>query len=588
MKKALSVLLCFSILFSLALPAGADQGDAAPSYFSISFDMMDDKTYISADFMIPADHAGVYINAENLAELSGSYVFACSYQQAAFVDKKTQHAVIFKFGSKEICSYILGACNTFEASIETLFYENVVWIPFDIGAQLLGCEYYVFNDHTAGFVQSKRNTLTALSALAYEEAYLAFDWCDEVGYDAFNHFVMSASAATVNFCQGLLTGSTWSAVLNSCASGTALYSSENANAIADCFVTTSKSELDSFQETYNKTGAFVKSIGLSLDETLTMQSTKWALQKLTGNSSIVEKVFKDLGDTLDKAWQIDSMIGELLLLLPQICSYYEKAENSDLFAVNALLRYSEKSSMNEAKHLFAYASDLKQTQFGALQRFCSENAGEILTELGTLSAEALFKTALAGPSATALGWELFSNYFPPLKGTLDSTEAFSRSKAAIKYQNDALSMWKSSCVACFATDGIEINQLENTLLDAYSYLKFSLIARGFAASCIQSSPNLKEHVKNEVLNKMKEMDARVSGYISDIIDADYGTLLGQFEGDDRGFMSLLLEYGEPIEIPSMDNAPILDMSGFPGDENGAVTVDEAIELVADTVAHLWC
>ncbi len=584
MKKVVSLLICLGILLTLAVPAAANgqTQEAKPAYFRMDFDMLDD-THGTADFMVPGDRSGVYINAEDLAVLTGCYAFELSYQLAAFVDSQTQHAVMFYFDSKDVSSYLLGSTSTFQASIPAVFDGGVAWIPFHTAVQLLGCNYYIIaDDHSACFVRTKTNTLTAMSALRYEDRYLTFDWCDEVGYDTLNYLIMSGSASTVNFFQGLLTGDTWAAILSSITSLTPLYATENANAIADCFVTSSQSEMDAFAATKDAMTVPVKAMGFDPGDIVDAKYIRGILEKLKFDKKTLDKVFNTFGKKIDVSLTHGAAVGQVVLMAVNMCSYWSKFQNSDRFAVDALYRYSQKTSFSEGRLLSEYASDLKGSQLGAFERYFDENGEKIFVEVGKFAVETVFESVLAGPAALALGWDLASSTVPLLKNTLDSTKAFSRSEAAVEYQNDALDFWQDSCAECFTPNGIKSGKVDGAVLDAYTYLKFSLVARGSAASCIESSTSLEDYVKDEVLGKMERMDARASTYINHLVDGDYGALLGDFEGDDTAIMELLLKYAEKIDGSSMANSPILDMSGA-----GSVTVEEAMELVAGTVSNLW-
>ncbi len=592
MKKIISIILAFVMMAAVAVPVSADEGE--PSYYRYPFVIADDggSYLMDADFMIPADGSTLYINAEDLAYLSGKYDFDLTYKQCAFVDAETQHAVIFEFDSVTVTSYILGSYSYFVMPEKPVYDGRVAWVPFDYAAQMLNCDYRFYANGSVEFMQTRMNALTALSALMNEENALAFDWCDEVGYTWYNNLIMSASAKTVNFFQGMFTGDTWSAMLTSVMTGTDLFSEQLSDNVADMFVTASESEL-------KVTSAISEAV--KMPEEVVKLSDIYVMKDLDANKIVtflylngeisaeaIPSTLENVKNSVEQAKGVFQKVkggAECAKWLGKFCKLVSCAHqyaNTDQVSASALMRYSKKTSFEYGRHMYGYAENCLggagKAVLGALDEFMVDVATDALVDVGG----SMISGALGKANLLSFGWKLASSQVPFLKNTFDSTKSFAVSEVAVEFQNDAYSIMQDSMDACFYPGGIATGNVDGVFLDAYTYLKFSLVARGAAALTINNSATLEDYVKAEVVGRMSDMDDKTAYYLNYIMRRNYGTLLHGASVDDAEILKTVAEDGTPISAPQMDTPPILD----PGQEVGAITPDEAIERVKGAMNKL--
>lgn len=623
-KRIFAVLLTVCLVFTMTVPVFANEKELPPSYYRINVNFADIPGYSeSADFMIPADNSGVYINAEHMASLTGRYTYNQTYQQCAFADEASGHAVLFKFNDKDVAVYLFESCLSYTAPMETKYINGVTWIPFDFAATLLNCDYFISDDEL-NFTQSEYNSLTAIAALMKEENALAFDWVDEVGYSRFNTFIMSQSAGTVNFFQGLFTGDTWGALLNSITNLSGLYDKEYTEDVADLFVAPSQDEMKAFAG-YASNAAELKKFFSSTTDTAEVFE-KYAAPKVDVTAKDLAKILKDLqkskpglaksekftsliksvekvGDKVNSATGLAKQFSEAAEFdfknkagvmgdaLPNfvdvfayflaICSYYEKFTNADDTAIAALKRYAKESELSESEFFTDYANDMQTPWIGAFDRYLSENASSLVVDAVEAPAQALL-----GPSAfLTIGWNLATSYVPYLKNSLDSTKNFTLSEYGMDFQEESFTMLEDSISECFESSSVNKSGLEDLAMDAYTYLKFSSVARGAACSCMSSSEALDDATKKTITDNMTYMNEKIGEYIVNIGEMDFGPMPGSYlNSGDLMLRKFLETKGERISGSYMSTVPVMEICPFPGDEEDAITEEEAVALVHEVLS----
>ncbi len=581
MKRIVSIILASVMLIALAVPVSAEEGDS--SYFNYAFVIADDggSYTMDADFLIPADKSTLYINAEDLARLSGKYAFNLTYNQCAFVDPETQHAVMLAFDSVTVTSYILGSYSYFVMPTKAIFDGAVAWVPFDYVVQMLNCGYRFYANGAVEFMQTRMNALTALAALMNEENALAFDWCDEVGYSSGNHFAMSLSAKTVNICQGMFTGDTWGAVITSVCTQTPLFSKELSENVAEMFVTISEVELkglSTLSQSLPMPAEVVKLADVYVMEDLDAEKIVTFLY-VNGEiaAEAIPSTLENVKDTVEQAKGVFTKVkgtAECAKWIGKFCEFVNCVRQyaySDKVAADALMRYSQRTDFEYGRHMYGYARDC----LGVTWEGVGDAIVDVCTEIASDAAENMISGMVGKANLLSFGWKLASARVPFLKNTFASTKSFEVSEVAIDFQNDAYSIMLDSMERCYMPGGIVTANVDDVLLDAYTYLKFSLVARGAAALTINNSTTLADYVKNEVVGRMEELDNRTGYYLSYIMRGNHGALVQGASVDDAEIREKILEEGTPISNSQMDTPPIID----PSQEPSAITPEEAVELV---------
>ncbi len=536
MKRIFTVFLTVCLAFTMTVSVFSDEIET-PSYYRMPVYLTDYDYSIDVDFMIPADGEGVYVNAEHLANLSGRYNYKQTHTQGAFADDVTDHAVLYKFASKDVVVYLFDKTISYTAPMESIYFGGVAWIPFEFGLNMLGCEYSI-DDETIYFSGSKLNALTAAAAVLNEENSLAFDWVDEVGYSSFSVFMMSTSASAVNFFQGLFTGDTWGALLSSITNLSGVYDKERTEDIADLFVAPSSDEVSGFADTFTEeylAGALKKifsdasSVNQYFNEQNPSKGISSALKALQKKKPGLDKSgqLSKLIKTVDKVGEkIDSKTGlakkfydgasleiktsdgvisnvgfsifDITSYFFDICSYYEKFSEADDTAKKALKHYAKNSDLDESRFFTGYVNNIDTPWVGALEQYLSENVHTMVLD-GT---NGIVQSFMGAPAFLAIGWNFLSSNVPYIKNSLDSTQKFSLSEMAIYFQEESLEMLHDSINECFASGGtVSQSDLEALTQNAYAYCKFSMIARNVAADSVNAGAELDSWTKSQITKR---------------------------------------------------------------------------------------
>lgn len=624
-QRVIAMLLTICILLSVPTSVLAEETETLPpSYYRLTTEISDiagDFT-MELDFMIPGDKEGVYVNAEQFSQATGSlgYAFDQTYQQCAFVNKTTNHVVMFQFGSTDTAVYYMGSCLEYEAPMPALFIDGVTWIPFDFAIKLFHCSYR-FGGKTLSISTSEMTPLTAVSYIYSAREDFSFDWVDEVGYSELDVIVMSGSARVVNFVNGLLSfeSSSWATLLTCLVGSTYPYDKEFAEDIALLFISPSQSEMKGaaletagsvsggLGKMVDTTGTITEMVGASLKKgdvvgaygNLTgsfpqfLKDGKLAKQiaSIKKNDGLLSKgngLLSDFANKLKVHPDADLNYIEVFSYLVGICEYYVKFENKSDYAVAALNEYAQYSRRDEASVFSSYVQSLDTPWVGAMEQYLKDNMDSIVT------ASIPFDKLLGGPATlTLIGWDIVSNVFPFFKDGLDSTKNFELSEYAIVYQDESAELIGEMRAECLTKKGIKEENLDNLVNSAYAYLKFSMIARNAGSASMQTG-KLDEDIKTVKLQEMEQKNEKIGRYLNilEVEDTNDLTLYGFLPSENKSYLSkwddsdlirFLTTVAESIEGSSQSTQPKAEINLFPNDEETVITEEEAIQMVKDSV-----
>ncbi len=629
-KKIIATVLAICILLSVSLPVFAEEAEATPNYYRLSAEIHDNNCVFDSpmDFMILGNENGVYVNAENFNDVlnANGYSFGLSYQNCAFVNSETKRAVMFEFGSDIVdVQYYCFDGIKYTAPMPALLKNGVAWIPFSFAVEIFDCHSYIDNNKLI-VTSPDKTALDVASKVYYNKDDYSFNWVNEIGYTEKDTYAMSSSAKTVNLLNSVVTGGIKEfgmLIKYVLFSDTSEYDAQFEQEIAQLFIKPCQSEtqaaIDEACQSKKDFYDFVKG-GISNTNTITelidngiksgdllnvMEKLVEAYPMLAKDKKFSNFMTalkdkkgwaKDINDQLYKAtdmysagkWGVKINALDLIEYAVDISGYFYIFANKNDYAVSALEQYAKNTDGNESKVFLSYTKTANGENgvLDVLNQYLKDNAGKIVSN--SVSVDAV----LGAPAVIVrVGWDVLSNTFPFIKGTLDSMKSHELADYAMMYQNSSSEMMLEKRAACVKGFGsFNENKLDSLMKSTYAYLKFSMIARNAGQASVKAG-HMDAAIKEREIKRMEDKNAQVAKCLNilevkDIKDAGY------LPSENKKFLSNwndseLLEFlrtkAEKIDASYQETIPTSELCLSPYSYKTLITKEEAVELVKKTL-----
>lgn len=612
-KKITSVLLVIAILssFTITVYARSEESAKSDQFYDVEVTLRDcdyGTEPVRQTFMIPKDESGVYIMAENIVELLSLYDiffnFEMTYTQCAIASDFLGYAVMFKFNSDEVSVYAAGELIEYESPLPSIYKNGVAWLPFEFVMRLFNCSYDVDSD---GIYVQKPNysPLMVISAL-YKSNYYSFDFVNEYGLSGFSAAVMDGSAALVNALSGVISfeGHAWlDLVTLNLANATEKHYAQD---IAEMFVAPSSAEVGAADDSVPL--LFIEAVGSYASKTGTMneivadgfkyskldEMLKFVMNKnynfkydnrviafyaaFKNNKEGIEKISEYIGKAENISGKIFDRLDTfttLLSTLLEFIQFYLSMLNKNEFASDALKTYCSNTNTVASSTMYKYANTTSKDVGSAVIQYLSDNLLDVVG--GTLPLPKL----LGAPAAIVLmGWDLLSKYNPFFKSGLESADSFEFAELAIVYQNDARNLMHGYKNEAFAGDSVNEGYLEKLRDYAYSYLKFSVIARSGASKILKNATKITEDNKEIMQNRFDEKNKQIGRFLAALEgEENNGYLPSDVKENKKHWIKdelfeAIRNRGTVRDDISQNYIPIEDLSGV-----GVITPEEALKMV---------
>lgn len=595
MKRIVSVLLVCALISSLCITAFAEDELIGVSYYSIDMEQsfFDNQIItVPVDLMIYPSKGEIYINAEDLGALS-CYSFKLSEEDCAYSDEARGHLVYYKFNAKKMLVYHSGQPISYKMPYPAKYVDGVAWVPLDFGMKMLNMNYTITENGAACCVPYETVFSVAHRILQGE---FKFDYATDLGYSDLAMFGLETGAFLTNLFSGIVAmeGSCWGTLITSIFGNKDFYDGMMAESVCDLFVMPAQNEVaEKVQGIYQFPLNGIKANSAINDgydiyyEVISLKNEKIAKnnRKLLDNADKLNSEIKQITGgkslsaitkNLSVGWE--DAVGCLIDLAAMKLQF----ENRDEVAARALKRYGDQSSANVAQTVRSYAKDVNidSDMQGAFSRYLKENWDNIL--LGAIN---------LGPAAlVTIGWNVVSSSFPYIKDSLDSAESFSCAQQASAMQNDAYWILDDNYNDALSSKKLREGSLEDVASGCYTYLKFSLIARECAMASVNSSHEIDDNTKKNVVSRLQKRNDTIAQMLTVVSCVEEGNAMGV--NNDNGAYGLLLPSENTSYRNDLDDSPVIDaVTGGVGkliatstqeaqpEENVVITEEEAIEMV---------
>lgn len=610
MKKVISVFLAvISLLLTPVTVLAESDGRSAPAMcyqVELNFvDMLNLSQTITPTFMVPADKSTVYVKAEDIVEfLSDNYFFyECeqTYKEFSVACADLNYAVTYKFDSKDVIAYVAGSKIKYKAPAETLYIDDVTWIPFEFTMKLFNISYSVEN----GVLELGLPQYSALMVIAalYGKNSYSFSWTDELNLSFLNNLSLSASASAVTSFAGLFTRNSTAAWIDLFTFNVMNKTEEQyAEKIAMLFTSPSMKETETLKDhpdylTYDKLASHLtKSTKLVSDinakgladamkaiskATPTLNESCTRLSKFfTKNAASIEKIT----NAADKANGICDNFSKYFEMLVNLISFWQSFANKNQTAADVLTKYATNNNVKHNKNLAKFASMDQDDSVAIVVEYFEDNMVSIATSVTPAIDTALFYADLA--------WDIFLGAIPGAKETLDSTDSFKLSELGIYYQNDAKTLMNKYKNQALLPDSVNQSNLEDLVDYTYAYLKFSIISRNAAQKAIENMTEVSKNHKTDFANSTSTKHRRIGMYLAVLENAkpnetnggiaNYGYLpsdVSSTKWDYANIISFLEKNGTKLGTVTQKMEVIDEFTRTPGD--GTISEEEAIQMVKD-------
>ena len=631
-NRIISLLLAVCLTISFIPVSYADEKDLSPSYYTMNSMIIGvPGGFCDLDYMIPADHSGVYVNAEDFSKITGlsGYKYDQTYTQCAYVNAESNHAVLFQLGAKNVVAYVMGSCLSYEAPLKALMVDGVTWVPFDFAAKMLGMKYYVKGREIIIY-QPEMTPMVVASHVRNNADELSFDWVNEQNYTPEMAATLPAQARTLNFMNGLMSQDfgAWGTLITSPVMGDALYEKQFAEQIALAFVSPSRMEFEFTSERLKEESKYLSSgvslpvgtqsgIGdvidhlengdivkaLDLFESLYPQiaddptffeisdNLRQNAKDISGKNGPVALIAKNSESVIDEIEKASNFIGvlEYAVYLIEAVNYVVQFNIRDENAVKALRIYADYSKGDEAPIFKLYSKQSTNPTADALVACFMENTDELAG--GLLPFDDIFGSL---GSAVFLGWDIASSYYPPLVKMLENAENTELTTYAMSYQDKSERLINQKRVDCYGENSVKKEGLDDLRYATYAFLDFCLVARSFACDVLDGTDRTDE-AKEAFRYGMDKLNYNTIKYMTLLLNEDVGFTPednGKYNSNwkktrDSELISVITQYATPIEASSQNTVPKNEeVSLTPGMDNFYITEEEAIELVEDSVSSM--
>ncbi len=604
-NKIISIVLVVSILATLIIPANAKEPDA---YYEL--EILDNPGCVLS-FMVPSNQSMVYIDAEQVADIINSngydFIFNQTEEECAIVSRYFDYAVVYAFDKKTVTVYTSSFTLNYKAPGVAVFKSGVAWVPFEFTMKLFNIPYLLFENG----IEISPPDLTGLMALSFlrKPNDFSFDFQEELGYSDFNFDSMRFNARLANTINGLLSKKQFFARWCDLLTLTSADMVDNiyATYISNLFTTPCESEV--ITDENNTANLVIKTI----DNAGGMLNINGFVSSKFDVSDLIE-LYETMFETWPQFENSKEMVDEYLSLLKYsdnlkkfkfgigtgmnvikfvpyfIGAYYymKNFEQKSETAANALRTYAGTANIVTAETMMDYADTVTDSDAAEiLFNYLEEN-------LTAIAVDSLNLEKLIGSPAVLmlLAWDFVSSSFPLIKDSLDSTNSFELSEHAVYYQDNAMKFMKSEMLKTYSQKNIDAGDLENLTAFAYSYLKFSIIARNCAAAAMNSSPGVSRESKKVIVEVLGEKNQMISEYLtalengSSYMPEDVGKKRKDWNTD--LIIALLEKFGEKSESLADRAANLFDkLFGIPEEDDYFITEEEAIQMVKEVMGRSY-
>ncbi len=535
-KKILSLILAVAFVLSCASPAYAETEN---THYYIS--LLNDPS-IKLDFMVSPDNSDVFIRADYIADflqISGmDFEYLQSAEECMLKSDYYDYFIVFNYDSKEVNVITNALSYTYKAPSETFTDWGYAWIPFEFTMKVFNIPYLIFPSGIEIYT-AEPNELMILSYMRYATD-LSFSWVNELGYSETDMKLMTGSSRVVNMFGDLLSGdflSRWGDVAAATFTGKNFFTDRKATkTVASLFTNPSTDEIEagggeSFKTVVEVIGSTIDALEPTLITSGFIEMDKLNCREVVRSMDLLFKEFPalqnndelidiyvwfgtnavgygDLSVALKKADAVSKGLFGLKHLIG-MGSFIKSFENKSETAIAAINRYAEILDNHTSSVITEYTAAIDKSEIGKkLFIYFKDNLGDAIFNLAPLA-----KIITAPAFLVLVGWDIARNITPYLKDTFDSTEKFEIAKYAVAHQTNACNLFKKECKYLKSTyDGEDVyrDSLKDLRSLAYSYLKFSVVARNSANAALQVGEGLTDSAKQTVNQKLTKKNKKIA------------------------------------------------------------------------------
>lgn len=557
MKKTISLLLAFLILFSVTAPAFA--ADTDPEYYTVPVEYSDNiGQHEQLDLMIQNDH--VFVNAKMIAERFG-YSFDAGDKGAVIYNKELSldlpvSITQFQYNSTRVSHMVFNnMVDTYEAPFASVKNSEGVWIPLKYSLLLLNSSVMITDSALLIDVPDKR-LVDRFYDIAKNAERFSFDWASDIGYSEKAIKTLGGSSHLVNVFNGLLEfdGDSWAALFQQSTFRMDSYDKKYGENLALLLCTQSDKELqaatekvETISDLLNVDGDLGQLLSFTSDmnefqvESLYRQCETVLDGIKAGNTSIVayNRSYQALEKALDRQTWF-SHTGENILTVQQgvskatgkvftvldyatkaaeICGYAEEFQNQDQFSLAALSHYLETANdgleLPEAMRasMTNYSAALSGNVLGYTAKRLWDNIDQWAVD-AVKDNVPLYKILGAQAAAALIAWDIASSTIPFITNGLSSADSFELSLYSEVFQGDTYLNYLSRRDSVFSDAGkITAENLYNVAQYCYIYLKTCYVTREAA---LASLSNLSSETK-EAIRPLVEYQNSINAEIAEIL-----------------------------------------------------------------------
>lgn len=550
MKKTICIVLIFTFLFSLSIPAlSVDKSE----YKTLNIEYSDKKGQLEP-LNILVKNKCVYADANQLVKRLGYTIKMSDNNRIVISNLENANIprmlLIFHVNDTKVEYYMVNSVyQNYSAPFAPIKDNTGIWIPLKYSLAALNCSFLIV-DNIMTITMPKKTLNDVVYEVALNYSDLQFDYLEDIGYTNTDLNILTGANHLVNIFNGILTGEgeSWAFLFQQFWGDFSSYDSKFGEEIVKLFCTNSDKELEALNEKVSllndvlssdgKLGQALSQIKLNIDEQVdslygqcnayfeNIQRSNSDLSKYNTSYLQLERAFNkqtwfsNTGEViLDVQKDIESATKTLDIIgkVADVTSYLQEFSNKDNYSVSSLLNYLSacpsssilrKDFISElVRHAQLFNSNIVSY---SIAKYIEDNIMDWIKK-GFKVSEQLG----AQGNLLLLAWNIAAATIPFIKNGLSSADSFELSLYSMMLQSDSFSSYVTLREHFFSSEDIATaTNVYKVSQYLYIYLKTCYITRDAA---IGSLDNVKNNPGvQDIITQQNNLNSKIAEYLADL------------------------------------------------------------------------